>query len=397
MTSSTRSAMQTSANGSDGAIAASGLASDAAVVTRILEHIDRRTTDVGTEVWREPVANYRCEKRFASELALLRRRPTAFCTSASLAGPGCYVARTAAGTPILAVRGEDGRVRAFRNACRHRGVEVAAGAGCQKAFSCRYHGWTYAADGTLEHVPHERGFPGLDKTGRGLVPVHAEEARGIVFVSQHAGDAAECALGELPPLVPEGHRALYPQAFEVEVEANWKIVAEGFLEGYHIRTTHRETFYPLQYDNLNVVETFGDHSRIAFPFRAIQRQREVAAGERSADGTLTYVYHLFPSTMVATFPGRIFVVALEPIAIDRTRIVTYATTDTAAGDARAQSFLEGATQLVDAGSAEDREAACSIQRTMASGANEFFEFGLFESAIVQFHRTLRAALGEGAV
>ena len=57
--------------------------------------------------------------------------------------------------------------------------------------------------------------------------------------------------------------------------ANWKIVVEGFLEGYHIRSTHRETFYPVQFDNLNVVETFGRNSRIAFPYRRINKLRDV--------------------------------------------------------------------------------------------------------------------------
>src|SRR4030095_1489256 len=92
-----------------------------------------------------------------------------------------YVARDAAGTPILAVRGGDGRVRAFHNACRHRGAQLADGSGCQKAFVCRYHGWTYGLDGRLRHVPHEDGFPGLHKTTRGLAPGEATEMRCLVF------------------------------------------------------------------------------------------------------------------------------------------------------------------------------------------------------------------------
>jgi len=65
-----------------------------------------------------------------------------------------------------------------------------------------------------------------------------------------------------------------------------------------------------------------------------------------------------------------------------------------ASDAVAQSNLERGGQLVNGGALEDREVACAIQRSLASGANEFFEFGRFEGAIVHFHRTLHAALGE---
>src|SRR5689334_21297336 len=118
----------------------SALLDDAAVVARLFDHIDRGSTDTSEGVWREPVANYRSPERFAAERVLLQRGTSAFCPSASLPDVGSYLARSAGGTPILAVRGEDGRVRAFRNACRHRGSRVADGSGCEKAFVCRYHG-----------------------------------------------------------------------------------------------------------------------------------------------------------------------------------------------------------------------------------------------------------------
>ncbi|MDT9110839.1 Rieske 2Fe-2S domain-containing protein, partial [Escherichia coli] len=90
---------------------------------RILDHIDNETTDLGETCWREPVANYRSPARLDLELErVFRRTPTPFCPSAALLEPGSYVARDAAGVPLLAVRGVDGNVRVFRNACRHRGA-----------------------------------------------------------------------------------------------------------------------------------------------------------------------------------------------------------------------------------------------------------------------------------
>jgi len=366
------------------------LADAATVVARILEHIDHHTTDVGTRTWREPVAHYRSPARFDLERRVLRRLPAPFCPSAALAEPGAYVAREAAGTPLVAVRGRDGVARVFRNACRHRGAEVASGAGCAKAFECRYHGWTYGLDGRLRHVPHAQGFPDLDKAGRGLVEVAAGEHQGLVFATQDSPPLVDGELAGLPGLVPPGYRLV--GLAEQEVAANWKIVVESFLEGYHIRTTHDGTFYPLQFDNLNVVEAFGRNSRIAFPFRAILGQRKRAPAARTTDGTLTFVYHLFPNVLVATFPHRIVVVALEPVALDRTRFYNWLLTDEASADgAGAEAFRRGG-ELVDAGAAEDREVVCAIQRSLASEANAFFEFGLFESAIVRFHEHLDAAL-----
>ncbi len=134
------------------------LLSDAEVIERVFQHIDNKTTDLGDEVWREPVENYRSDMRFSAELAMFRRLPVPFCPSAALPEAGSYVARTAAGTPLVVVRGQDGVVRGFRNACRHRGRQLANGSGCMKAFVCRYHGWAYRLDGRLQHIPHEQGF-----------------------------------------------------------------------------------------------------------------------------------------------------------------------------------------------------------------------------------------------
>src|SRR5262249_41457300 len=140
---------------------------------------------LGTTVWREPVEHYTSRERFARERErVLRRHPVAFCPSAALREPGAYVARETAGVPLVAIRRADGRVRAFRNACRHRGTQLVDGTGCERALVCRYHGWTYGLDGALRHVPHEHGFPGLDKRTRGLVPVATVEREGLVFVTQ---------------------------------------------------------------------------------------------------------------------------------------------------------------------------------------------------------------------
>jgi len=362
------------------------LADDPAVVQRIFDHIDNRSTDRAESTWREPVASYRDPARFERELAhVLRRTPTPFCPSAALTGAGAYLARSAAGVPLVAVRGRDGSARVFRNACRHRGMQVAEGAGCKRVLVCPYHAWTYDLDGSLRGVPHEDGFPGLDKAARGLVPVASLERHGLVFVDQDGADAMP-DLDEIGGLLTPEHRVI--GSSEQEVEANWKIVTEGFLEGYHLQALHPDTFYPIQFDNLNVVERFGRNDRIAFPYRRIERQREAPAAERSAEKVLTYVYHLFPNVMLVTFATNITMVVVEPIAVDRSRLVNYTLTRRDPGEPEQRDKLDRDLQFIAAGTAQDLGAARAIQRGLASGANEFFEFGLFEGAIGHFHRML---------
>ena len=365
---------------------------DQAVAERVLSHVRDGTTDEGDEVWREPVDNYRSEERFRRELAVLRRLPVPFCPSAALREPGAYVARQAAGVPILAVRGKDGKVRAFRNACRHRGAEVASGMGCANAFVCPYHGWTYRLDGRLAGVPHEYGFPDIDKRAHSLVPVLAQERSGIVFITQ-SGQPSEQYPGEgLPDLIAADQDLI--DTHDNEAEFNWKVSLEGSIEGYHIRFGHPETFYPYGYDNLNVVELCGRNSRVTFPFRRIEKLADVPDAERRIEGRVTYVYHLFPNALVTILSHHTILVVLEPIAPGRTRNVAYSLAHTGGDPAAAETAKRDAQFVTQTGAPEDRALAESIQRTMESGANEYFTFGHFESAIIHFHRNLHAALGE---
>jgi phenylpropionate dioxygenase-like ring-hydroxylating dioxygenase large terminal subunit len=361
-------------------------ADDRSVAQRVLDHIAAGTTDAGSEVWREPVANYISEERLAAELRVLRRTAVPFCPSAALAQPGAFVAREASGVPLLAVRGADGKARVFRNACRHRGMQVASGAGCAKSFVCPYHAWTYELDGRLRHVPHEHGFPGLDKGEHGLVPVRAEERFGLVFVTQ---DGPGGEIDPLPPMLRPGGQII--GYLERDIEANWKVLLESSLEGYHIRYAHPETFYPYGFDNLNLIDLFGRSSRVTYPFRRIRKLAAVPPAERKVDGLLTYVYHVFPNVLVSMLSRHTNVMVLEPQGLARTQQITW-TLSNDPGDEALALAKRDREFVNDTGGTEDRAIVCAIQRSLASGANEHFTFGRFESAIVHFHRTLGAAL-----
>ena len=113
------------------------LLTDHEITERVLSHITNRTTDVGDALWREPVEHYRSAQRLEAEMErVLRRSYAAFCPSVALPEPGSFIAREAAGRPILVVRDQDGVVRAFHNVCRHRGMRIAQDSGCANAFVC---------------------------------------------------------------------------------------------------------------------------------------------------------------------------------------------------------------------------------------------------------------------
>ena len=379
------------------------VADDVEIVRRILAHIDAGTTDEG-EAWREPVENYLNPSRFTEELRLLRTMPSVFVPSATIPNPGDHVERTAFGVPLFAVRGRDRRARVFRNACRHRGFALVEGPGCSQAFVCRYHGWTYRLDGSLAHVPHDDAFPDLDPSTRGLVEVASREVEGLIVIGPLNGtgagrqDAADEAMAWLTDGAVWRDKLLPAQRF-VYADSNpramnWKVLVEQFLEGYHIKSTHKDTFFPLQYDDLNVIETFGPNSRITFPYRNIERLRDRPEATWTTDARVTYVYHLFPNVMLATFPDLVLMVVIDPVDIDHTTVTIYTMAKPEAAQ-RLDPATNPAGTLLARGGVEDNEMSEGVQRGLHAGANSFVEFGRHESAIGHFHATLDERLAAG--
>jgi len=360
---------------------------DAEVIDQIFNHIDGKTTDLADKTWQEPIENYKSEERFKAEIALLKRLPVPYCPSASLPENGTYVARTAAGTPLIAVRGDDGIVRAFYNSCRHRGMAVAEGSGSARTFVCPYHSWAYGLDGQLKHVPGADGFPDLDYEKHGLVQVHAEERSGLIFVTQE-DPISEGALEALPDFFNPDQVAF--DKIEFNDNANWKLLAETSMEGYHIKALHNKTFYPYGLDNINIVETFGPNSRIVFPFRRIEKLRDIPRDERRLSGMVTDVFQLFPNTHISVLSDHSLLIILEPVSPTETRWEIFRLNNRMKGgkEIDLEKAKRDASFVTDTGLGEDRHAARSIQAGMAGKANEFFTFGKFEKAAIHFHEVM---------
>ncbi|MEX2298669.1 MAG: aromatic ring-hydroxylating dioxygenase subunit alpha [Dongiaceae bacterium] len=166
------------------------------------------------------------------------------CHVSELPNPGAYVTLDLLGERAVAVRGEDGEIRAFYNVCRHRAAAVVKGrsGSCRHALRCPYHGWTYGLDGALKAVPGEKSFPGLDKPGFGLTQIEAEVWMGFVFVRFRAGgpSVAERMAHYAPELAPYRFADMIPAGdiWKTEPGVDWKNVMDNYLEGYHVPVGH---------------------------------------------------------------------------------------------------------------------------------------------------------------
>jgi phenylpropionate dioxygenase-like ring-hydroxylating dioxygenase large terminal subunit len=372
-------------------IASVSLLDEQQTIDRIFTHIDEGTTDLGDTVWREPVENYHSQERFDAEIALLRRRPVPFCPSAGLPETGSYIARKAAGTPLVVVRGRDGKVRAFINACRHRGMQVASGSGCSRAFVCPYHAWTYDLEGKLKAIRGPEAFPEVNIEDHGLTEVSAQEKGGIVYVMQEGKINSQMLENNLDYFTPE--QEMFQEA-EATNKANWKLITETLLEGYHIKSLHKTTFYPYGLDNVNLVETYGANARVTFPFRRIEKLRGIPSDERRADGMLTTVNHVFPNASISALSKHSNLTIMEPLSPNSTQMVIYLMTARLATEnsISIEDAKRDAIFVNESGQDEDLAAACSIQETVTAQGNSHLTFGLFEKAIVNFHSNLAASL-----
>src|SRR5579862_2539491 len=246
--------------------------------------------------------------------------------------PGSYMTARAGTQPVLVVRDEDNQLRAFKNVCRHRGSRLLSGSGqCKAAIRCRYHGWTYLLDGSLIGVPEGMSFDQkIDKSKFGLMPARVEELCGFVFVNL---DAEATPLSELvgdlaQRMAPYHINTLEPFALSNGSNpANWKAVADNYLEGYHIPIAHPGLMRLLDYKHYDV-EVHDHWTWFDAPLRAkpssnpLERvySRLVTSlpGLDESDRFIWRYIYIYPNTTIDLYPDQVTTWQIIPDGLDRT-------------------------------------------------------------------------------
>ena len=162
---------------------------------------------------------------------------------------GDYKAMRIAGEPVIVARNDEGELGAFSNVCKHRGVEVApVGTGNTREFSCPYHGWLYDLDGKLVGAPFNREIRETYDFGNcRLNPVKLGTWEGYVFInfdpdSIGLGDFLDdSGVRKCAELLRPG-RTMISDDYTFELDCNWKFVPENFMDIYHAKAIHGESF-----------------------------------------------------------------------------------------------------------------------------------------------------------
>ena len=248
-----------------------------------------------------------------------------------LAAPGSYLTATSGTQPVLVVRAEDGRVRAFRNVCRHRGSRVLSGSGeCGKAIRCRYHGWTYRLDGSLIGVPEVRSYGEIDKPALGLLPARVEELCGLLFVNLDLSvPSLADQVGDLPERLARydiGSLRRFA-SYDGEQPVNWKIVVDNYLEGYHVPIAHPGLMRMYDYKNYEADVRDGyvwfeaplrDNPAGTRTERLYRRLVRPMPGLEPADvGVWRYLF-IYPNTAIDLYPDQVMTWKINPGGVHRT-------------------------------------------------------------------------------
>ena len=159
--------------------------------------------------------------------------------------PGDYSALDLAGVPLIVLRDEDRRLRAFANTCRHRGTKLLEGRGNTARIRCPFHGWTYALDGSLRGATRMGATQGFRRADMGLVEFRTAERGGFLFIAFcDETPGIDGWLGAFDSLHAPWRfdELVTTRRRELEVDCNWKLFLEVFNESYHLEYVHGTTF-----------------------------------------------------------------------------------------------------------------------------------------------------------
>ncbi len=364
------------------------------LIKRLVQRIDTNTTDEAPDMMTESVADFLSPQRFS------RERQQFFLDSPQVIGfagevkePGSYITTETMGIPIVVTRDSDGQLRAFINACAHRGAKVAHGCGNKQRFTCKFHGWTYSLNGELYGRPQDACFDKADKYC-GLKPLPVSDISGLIVIGLNP---------DMPQAVVDNHLADIQDQFvgfgfhemysletrRFEVKANWKIIAALSYESYHFATLHRDSVAQWLRPNA-VYDTFNNkHSRWSFAMKGTEKlkDKDTAEWPDAVPGAVSHA--LFPGTVVITNPEDAQIIRTEPGNSVGTSIVYYT------GVCRHKEKMEASRAAYDFGGQafeqEDLPAAIECQQGLTTGRDTIYI--VKNEPVVQFwHRQWRERL-----
>lgn len=363
----------------------------------------RATTDTAFESARAMAPTvYTSDAFLALELEHIFRKDW-YCVgrASSIAETGDYLTCDLAGQPIVVIRDREGALQAFSNVCLHRMSTLLQGRGRTRAIVCPYHAWTYNLDGSLRGAPAMTRNEGFCKEEYRLPQVRCEEWLGWVFVTLNpeAGPVAS-RLAEVEALISGYDMTAYTEAFFEEHvwDTNWKVLAENFMESYHLPVCHAGTIGGLS----KLDEMICPPGRAAFNYHTILKDDTLRIAMahpgndrlKGDERRMTYLLAIYPSLLITLTPGYFWYLSLHPKGPGQVHIrFGGGMSDDFAGDPDAEQNFRDLKTLLDDVNIEDRGCTEKVYRGLCSGLAAPGHLSHLERPNYDFAQYLMARVG----
>lgn len=372
------------------------------VARRLLANVDAGTSDQTPGQMKVPISAYRDADRWETEMEqVFRRSPVMVALSCDVRQPGDYDSLEIAGRPILVARGDDGVVRTFLNICRHRGAPVAEGCGHARRFTCPYHAWVYDTRGALVGVPGKNTFGEIDVAGLVELPTHERAGVVLAVLTPDADFDPDEWLGGMAPALEmlnldELHRYPVPTMLD---SPNWKLTADGYLDGYHIGYLHSTTIGVKAITNRNTYDLYGPHVRIGFANKPIAGIRDTPEDQwPPMFEVMSMVHYLFPNISISGQPTRPLMVSrlLPGPTPERSVCQQFHYYREPIEGEEATAMAEARRELyAQVTGDEDFATGFKINRGLGAVPDGHFRFGRNEAGNQNLHRWVDELVGNG--
>jgi phenylpropionate dioxygenase-like ring-hydroxylating dioxygenase large terminal subunit len=373
------------------------------LAARFFEYLNGRTTHYAEREMQIPTTTYYDAAHAEREREqVFKANPIVVAHSSELQQSGDFLTREVIGAPILLVRQPTGRLKAFFNVCRHRGARLELEAtGCSQRFKCPYHAWSYNVDGSLRSIPFGEGFDGIDRGDYGLVELPVDERHGLIWVKLTPGDPLDIAdaIGaemdaELSAFELDQFTLVREATYEEPM--NWKVVADGFLDPYHLQFVHPTTVGPFFNTNVYTLDVLGPNvARLVVSRRSMHKVKDQDPAEVDLMPHIISNYILLPNTFVAVEPEHFEVWTISPHPTDPGRSTTtirFLLRNPPANEREEQYLEKNWSLLIHTVVDEDWGVGRALQKGLPQSAMTRTLAGRNEAPIQFLHGHLAAAI-----
>lgn len=312
--------------------------------------------------------------------------------SSGLAKAGDYLTYELAGQPVMVLRDRDGQLRAFSNVCLHRMSTLLEGAGNTRAIVCPYHAWTYGLDGRLRGAPFMTQTTGFCKEDYALPSIRCEEWLGWIYVTLDSErESVATALRPLETMIAQYEMENYVECFrETHVwDTNWKVLAENFMESYHLPVCHAATVGG--FSKLEEMEC--PPGLAAFNYHWITKEASLAIGNAHPANTrlegrwrkTTALLAIYPNHLITLTPGYFWYLSLHPKGTGQVEMVFGGgLSPEFMADPRAEEYVATLKTLLDEVNVEDRGCTEKVFKGLSADTAKAGHLSYLERPIYDF-------------